>query len=95
MEGLGIVFLEASACRSAGGRRPLGRGGRHRPDGVTGFVVDPNDVGAVATAAIELLTDPERAERMGAAGREWVEREWTWRHVHDTSPAAGALSGHG
>ena len=84
VEGLGIVFLEASAC---GLPVIVGRSGGAVDtvqDGVTGVVVDPNDVGAVATAAIELLTDPERAERMGRAGREWVEREWTWRHVHDT-----------
>jgi phosphatidyl-myo-inositol dimannoside synthase len=25
-----------------------------------------------------LLADPDRARRMGAAGRAWVQREWRW-----------------
>jgi phosphatidylinositol alpha-1,6-mannosyltransferase len=25
-----------------------------------------------------LLADPVRARAMGAAGRDWVEREWRW-----------------
>jgi len=84
VEGLGIVFLEASAC---GLPVIVGRSGGAVDtvfDGRTGVVVDPTDVRAVAASAIDLLGDPARAAAMGRAGREWVEREWTWRHVHDT-----------
>jgi len=84
VEGLGIVFLEASAC---GLPVIVGRSGGAIDtvlDGRTGVVVDPTDVRAVAAAAIDLLSDPARAAAMGRAGREWVERDWTWRHVHET-----------
>lgn len=84
VEGLGIVFLEASAC---GLPVIVGRSGGAVDtvlDGRTGVVVDPADVRAVATAIIELLGAPARAAAMGRAGRKWVEREWTWGHVHDT-----------
>jgi phosphatidyl-myo-inositol dimannoside synthase len=47
-------------------------------DGETGHVVDGTDVAAVALAIVELLEEPVRAKAMGAAGREWVEHEWTW-----------------
>ena len=84
VEGLGIVFLEASAC---GLPVIVGRSGGAVDtvlDGRTGVVVDPADVRAVATAVIELLGAPARAAAMGRAGRKWVERGWTWGHVHDT-----------
>jgi phosphatidylinositol alpha-1,6-mannosyltransferase len=84
VEGLGIVFLEASAC---GLPVIVGRSGGAVDtvlEGRTGVVVDPRDTRAVAAAAIGLLGNPEKAAAMGRAGRDWVEREWTWRHVHDT-----------
>jgi len=32
----------------------------------------------VAAAIGGLLRDPDRAKAMGAAGRAWVQRDWTW-----------------
>jgi phosphatidylinositol alpha-1,6-mannosyltransferase len=26
----------------------------------------------------ELLTDPSHAQALGAAGRSWVEQDWSW-----------------
>jgi len=49
-------------------------------EGVDGLHV-PNDPGAIARAILDLLGDPERARRMGAAGRERVSREFTWSAV--------------
>ena len=78
VEGLGIVYLEASAtglpvlAGQSGGAPDAVR------DGETGHVVDGTDVAAVARSIVELLDDPARAKAMGAAGREWVEHEWTW-----------------
>ena len=78
VEGLGIVFLEASAT---GLPVVAGRSGGS-PDAVlegeTGYVVDGTSVREVTDAVAGLLSDPERARRMGAAGRDWVEREWRW-----------------
>ena len=78
VEGLGIVYLEASAT---GLPVVAGRSGG-APDavleGVTGTAVDGTDVTAVADAVADRLADPARARAEGAAGRAWVEREWRW-----------------
>jgi phosphatidylinositol alpha-1,6-mannosyltransferase len=78
VEGLGIVFLEASAT---GLPVVAGRSGGSPDavlDGTTGRVVDGTSVDVVADVVASLLEDPARAERLGAAGRDWVEREWRW-----------------
>ncbi len=78
VEGLGIVFLEAAACGlpvvvgDSGGAPDAVR------DGVTGYVVDGTSVTDVAARVVGLLTDRAAAAEMGAAGRVWVEAEWTW-----------------
>jgi phosphatidylinositol alpha-1,6-mannosyltransferase len=46
--------------------------------GETGYLVDPYNPVATAVRLVELLTDPGRAQAFGAAGRVWVEAEWTW-----------------
>ncbi len=56
-------------------------------DGETGLLVDGRDVEQVADAVAELLADPERAQRMGAAGRARVERAHAWPAI------AGRLAG--
>jgi phosphatidyl-myo-inositol dimannoside synthase len=79
VEGLGIVYLEASA---SGVPVVAGRSGgapESVRDGETGLVVDGWDVGAIAAAAGDLLADPQRAAAMGAAGRQWVVENWQWR----------------
>ena len=78
VEGLGIVFLEASAT---GLPVVAGRSGGSSDavlDGATGHLVDGTDVVEVAGRVADLLADPARAAQLGAAGRAWVEREWRW-----------------
>ena len=78
VEGLGIVYLEASAvglpvlAGDSGGAPDAVR------DGETGFVVGGTDVDAVARRLTLLLTDASLRSRLGAAGRAWVERDWRW-----------------
>jgi phosphatidylinositol alpha-1,6-mannosyltransferase len=78
VEGLGMVYLEASAT----GRPVIAGDSGGAPDAVregeTGFVVNGRDVAAIADRAAVLLADPSLAQRMGAAGRSWVETEWAW-----------------
>jgi phosphatidylinositol alpha-1,6-mannosyltransferase len=78
VEGLGIVYLEAS---STGVPVVAGRSGgapESVRDGETGLVVDGWDVGAIAAAVGDVLADPDRAAAMGAAGRKWVVDDWQW-----------------
>jgi phosphatidylinositol alpha-1,6-mannosyltransferase len=78
VEGLGIVYLEASAT----GLPVIGGDSGGAPDAVregeTGYVVDGRDVGTLTERLVDLLSDPAKAKAMGAAGRAWVEREWRW-----------------
>jgi phosphatidylinositol alpha-1,6-mannosyltransferase len=78
VEGLGIVYLEASAT----GLPVVGGDSGGAPEAVregeTGYVVGGRDVEALAARLTDLLTDPARAKAMGAAGRVWVEQEWRW-----------------
>lgn len=78
VEGLGIVFLEASAT---GVPVVAGRSGGAPDavrDGDTGTVVDGRSRAEVLEAVSALLADPARARAAGAAGRAWVQREWHW-----------------
>ncbi len=78
VEGLGIVYLEASAT---GVPVVAGRSGGAPEtvlDGETGLVVDGWDVGAIAAAVGDLLAEPARAAAMGAAGRRWAVENWQW-----------------
>jgi phosphatidylinositol alpha-1,6-mannosyltransferase len=78
VEGLGIVYLEASAtglpvvAGDSGGAPDAVR------DGETGYVVGGQDSAGLTDRLVALLTDRDLARRMGAAGRAWVERDWRW-----------------
>jgi phosphatidylinositol alpha-1,6-mannosyltransferase len=78
VEGLGIVYLEASAT----GLPVVGGDSGGAPDAVlegeTGFVVPGRDGGALVDRITTLLADRSLAKRMGEAGRAWVEAEWRW-----------------
>lgn len=50
-------------------------------DGVTGFVVPPNDPASLGECIKRIIDDPRRAAEMGAAGRERVLRLFSWRAV--------------
>ena len=46
-------------------------------DGITGFLVPPEDPGALAAAILRLLSDPIQAKAKGAAGRNLVAEKFT------------------
>jgi phosphatidylinositol alpha-1,6-mannosyltransferase len=79
VEGLGIVYLEASAC----GLPVIAGTSGGAPDavieGVTGFVVDGTNTEEIAHRAIQLLLDEKLRNSMGSAGRAWIEKEWRWQ----------------
>src|SRR3954447_15644425 len=78
VEGLGIVYLEASACAlpviagDSGGAPDAVR------DGETGYVVDGRSAGQVTSRLSELLADRTLRGAIGRTGRDWVSDEWSW-----------------
>ncbi len=79
IEGLGLVFLEAAAS----GLPVLAGDSGGSPEtvipGQTGFVV--SSVSDIVEGLSLLIDDPERSATMGARGREFIEREFTWQRV--------------
>jgi phosphatidylinositol alpha-1,6-mannosyltransferase len=78
VEGFGMVLLEAQACG-----RPVLAGA----SGGTAETLRPNETGVLvacdrpdepAAALADLLADPDRLTRMGAAGRGWVAGKFDW-----------------
>ena len=77
VEGLGIVYLEASAC----GLPVLGGDSGGAPDavlhGATGLVVNGLDTKAIAEGLIKLLESDRKT--MGNLGRKWTVENWDWQ----------------
>jgi phosphatidylinositol alpha-1,6-mannosyltransferase len=78
VEGLGMVFLEASAMGLPVVAGDSGGAPDAVQDGRTGYLINGRDVAAVADRVATLLADPDRAATMGRAGRAWVESDWRW-----------------
>jgi phosphatidylinositol alpha-1,6-mannosyltransferase len=79
VEGLGIVYLEASAC---GVPVIVGKSGG-APDAVienqTGLIVDGTNPKEISDAICKLLGDKDLATQMGRQGRQWVVENWRWQ----------------
>lgn len=78
VEGLGIVYLEASACGVPVVAGMSGGAPETVRQNETGLVVDGRSVEQITEAITEILSDATLAASMGAAGREWVEKNWRW-----------------
>ena len=88
-EGFSLPTAEAMACAtplvvSRAGAIPEVVG----PDGLCADLVTPGDVGELVHALENLLDDPARRDRMGAAGRERALAEYSWRAVAESTVAA-------
>ncbi|HET6878416.1 MAG TPA: glycosyltransferase family 4 protein [Jatrophihabitans sp.] len=83
VEGLGIVYLEASAtglpvvAGNSGGAPDAVR------EGETGYVVDGRNVPALADRLVAVLRDDTLRARLGTAGRAWIESAWRWEVMAD------------
>ena len=82
VEGLGIVYLEASAT----GLAVIAGNSGGAPDavieGVTGYVMDSSLKNELAEKIIYLLKNPEIRARLGKQGRSWIEKQWQWPSRH-------------
>jgi L-malate glycosyltransferase len=77
-ESFGVSVLEAQACEipviasNTGGLPEVMR------DGVTGFLVPPENVHAIAEKIELLASDENLRTKMGKAGREFVRKNYDW-----------------
>ena len=78
VEGLGIVYLEASSC----GLPVIAGESGGAPDAVrvgeTGFLVDGTNPNAIAEVVSGALSDLPRLRKMGDNGRKWTVENWSW-----------------
>ena len=81
-EGFSLPAIEAMACgvplvATTGGALPEVAG----THGETCFLTEPGDAEALAATLRAALDDPDARTRVGAAGRQRVIRQWSWRET--------------
>jgi colanic acid/amylovoran biosynthesis glycosyltransferase len=75
-EGIPVALMEAMACGAPVVASRLSGIPELVEDGVTGVLVPPADEPAIAAAIAGLLQDPARRQRLGAAARDKIVREF-------------------
>ncbi len=78
---LGQTLLEAMACGAPAICTDVASMPEVVEDGVTGFIVPPNDPAALSAKLRYLGDHPDEAARMGAAARQRVLDHFTWDRV--------------
>ncbi|EGX60401.1 glycosyl transferase [Streptomyces zinciresistens K42] len=78
VEGLGIVYLEASATGLPVVAGDSGGAPDAVLDGETGWVVRGGSAEDTAERVVALLGDAALRRAMGERGRAWVEEKWRW-----------------
>jgi len=78
-EGISITLLEAAACGLPIVATNVGGNPEVTVHGETGLLVPPRSPEGLARAMLEMLSDTNRARRMGIAGRRRVERHFDLR----------------
>jgi L-malate glycosyltransferase len=76
-EGFSNAIIEAMAASLPVVATDVGGNAEAVKDGVSGFVVPPDDPDALSDAILQLLTDPAMAREMGEAGREIAGTRFT------------------
>jgi glycosyltransferase involved in cell wall biosynthesis len=82
-EGTPVALIEAAAAGVPAVATDVGGVASVVQAGVTGLLVPSGDARSVADALLELLRDPERRERMGAAAREHVRSRFGAQRLAD------------
>jgi glycosyltransferase involved in cell wall biosynthesis len=76
-EGFSNAIVEAMAAGLPVVATTVGGNPEAVSDGVSGILVPPEDVDALSTAILRLLSDPAKAKAMGKAGRELAAEKFT------------------
>lgn len=76
-EGLPMTILEAMAASKPVIATRVGAIPKVIQDGETGLLVDPADSDGLRNALARLLADSDLCSRLGAAGHDWVSRNYT------------------
>ncbi len=79
-EGFGIVYLEANLCG-----KPViaGNSGGVKDavsDGVSGLMVEPENLEGIANAISRLSNDKDLRDKLGSQGKERAIREFSWEN---------------
>lgn len=80
-EPLGLVILEAMHAGKPVVASRIGGIPEVAIEGETALLVEPNDAKALASAVLRLVHDPELRERLGRAGLERAQKEFTWEQA--------------
>lgn len=81
LEPFGVVFVEAMAHRLPIVATRIGAVPDMVVEGQNGYLVEPDDVPALAERLITLLDDPERCARFGEAGHHLARQRYNWETV--------------
>jgi glycosyltransferase involved in cell wall biosynthesis len=76
-EGFSNAIVEAMAASLPVVATNVGGNAEAVTDGVSGFIVPPEDPAALAAAITRLLSDPGKAQEMGAAGKKLASEKFT------------------
>lgn len=74
-----LVILEAMACGLPVISCPVGDIGTMIDDGVTGYLVPPEEPSILAARIVDLVDHPDRADQMGESGRAKALGVATWQ----------------
>ena len=78
VEGLGIVYLEASSCALPVIAGKSGGAVDALIDGETGLLVNGESIEEISSACIRLLKERDFSAALGKRGSEWVRDQWSW-----------------
>lgn len=81
LEPFGIAFLEAMMCHLPIVATAIAAVPDMVVEGENGMLVPPGDSQALGRALIDMLSDPERLEKYGAAGYRRATENYTWTRV--------------
>ena len=89
-EGTPNVLLEAMACGVPIVATDVADNALVAPDGKVGFIVPLNQPDVLADRIRRLHADPQLRDTLGAAGRQWVQKEFSLRRLTEKTAAVYA-----